>query len=202
MTQKGTFKVGINNLISWGASIVIIGLMAKLQSWAWGDWMIVVGLGTEAVLFFILGFQRDEDTPVTEPVAVVAKPHAGTTAALDDMLHQADVSQELIGRLGEGLRQFGTRVEAISNVSDASLATSRFADTLSAATEGFTKLNASFEKTTQELAVLGESRKDVQVYQEQVSELANNLQQLNENLASLNAVYSNMLAAMNQQPKA
>ena len=198
MTQKGTFKVGINNLISWGASIVIIGLMAKLQSWAWGDWMIVVGLGTEAVLFFILGFQRDEESPDREKTVAVAGAHAGTTAALDNMLHKADVNPELIGRLGEGLRQFGEKVEAISNESDASLATSRFADTLSNATEGFNRLNASFEKASQELSMISESNRDAEAYQEQISKLAGNLQQMNENLAKLNAVYGNMLAAMNQ----
>lgn len=197
MTQKGTFKVGINNMISWGASIVIIGLMAKLQSWSWGDWMIVVGLGTEAVLFFILGFQREEEPAVQEAVAV-APARVDTIQALDQMLHQADVNTELIGRLGDGLRQFGEKVEAISNISDVSLATTRFADTLGHATEGFQKLNVSFEQASRDLATIVNSNKDAQAYQEQVSQLANNLQQMNDNLAKLNAVYSNMLSAMNQ----
>lgn len=247
MTQKGKFKVGINNIISWGAAVVIIGLMAKLQHWPWGDWMIVVGLGTEAVLFFLLGFQREDDSPSVETQMVQVNSGGATTAALDNMLKNAEVNPEMIGKLGEGLKSFGDKVQAISNVSDVSLATNQFAATLKSATDGFNKLNASFEKATQDLAGIGESSTDARNYQEQINKLAVNLQQLNtvyeqelqesdrklkaitqhydsiaqtlknfnesasdtqqlkeqintlnKNLSSLNAVYGNMLAAMNQ----
>src|SRR5690606_7563164 len=171
----------------------------KLQHWPWGDWLIVVGLGTEAVLFFLLGFQNTEDEPsAAAQVTTVVRTSSGSSAALDKMLDQANVGPELIGRLAEGLRQFGEKVEAISNVSDASLATTKFANTLNSATEGFNKLNASFERATQELSTISSSHQDAQAYQEQVSKLAANLQQMNDNLAKLNAVYANMLSAMNQ----
>lgn len=244
MAQKGKFKVGLNNFISWGATVVIIGLMAKLMHWPWGDWLIVVGLGTEALLFFLLGFQRDEET-VTAPVTVN---NAGVTVALDNMLHDANISQEMIGRLGDGLRTFGEKVHAISNVSDVSLASSQFAASLKTASEGFGKLNHSFEKVTQDLANIGNTGTDTTSYQEQINKLASNLknlnavyeqellesgnklrtitqefdkigesfknfnasatdsqelkeqvQTLNKNLAALNAVYGNMLVAMNQK---
>ena len=57
MAGKRKFKIGINNIVSWGATVVIIGLMAKLQHWPAGDWLIILGLGTEALLFLLLGFQ-------------------------------------------------------------------------------------------------------------------------------------------------
>lgn len=247
MAQKGKFKVGINNIISWGAAVVIIGLMAKLQHWPWGDWMIVVGLGTEAVLFFLLGFQREDDSPQVVEAAIPVSSNTGASVALDNMLKNADVNPEMIGKLGEGLKSFGDKVQAISNVSDVSLATNQFAATLKNATDGFNKLNASFEKATQDLSGIGNSSTDARAYQEQINKLAVNLQQLNtvyeqelqesdrklkaitqhydsiaqtlknfndsatdtqqlkeqinmlnKNLASLNAVYGNMLAAMNQ----
>jgi len=198
MSKKGTFKIGINNLVSWGAAVVIIGLMAKLQHWPWGDWLIVVGLGTEAILFFLLGFQRDADESETVVKTAVVQPSSGATVALDNMFQQANVSPELIGKLGDGLKHFGEKVDAISKVSDASMATTKFADTLTNATAGFNKLNASFERATRELATISSSQQDAQAYQEQVNKLAHNLQQMNDNLAKLNAVYSNMLTAMNQ----
>src|SRR3546814_14928144 len=60
MAEKRKFKIGINNIVSWGATVVIIGLMAKLQHWPAGDWLIILGLGTEALLFLLLGFQTEE----------------------------------------------------------------------------------------------------------------------------------------------
>ena len=265
MAQKGKFKIGINNIVSWGATVVIIGLMAKLQHWAWGDWMIVVGLGTEAFLFLILGFQQEtEDVdwtrvypelandyagelPKTSARAAQPVSAAGNTAALDKMLQDAKISPDLIGNLGDGLRSFGDKVAAISNVSDASLATSQFTEKIKTATGGFDRLNTAFEKASADLANIGSASTDAKTYQEQVGKLANNLQQLNavyelelresgekmktitqhydsiaqtlknfndsaadtqqlreqvghlnRNLTSLNAIYGNMLAAMNQ----
>ncbi|WP_257658404.1 type IX secretion system motor protein PorL/GldL [Parapedobacter lycopersici] len=264
MAKKGKFKVGINNVVSWGATVVIIGLMAKLQHWPWGDWMIVVGLGTEAFLFLILGFQREGDDvdwtrvypelaedydgelpkTTTRPAPVA---NIGHTAALDKMLQDAKISPDLIGNLGDGLRSFGDKVSAISNVSDASLATAQFTEKVKSATSGFDQLNVAFEKASADLASIGGASTDAKTYQEQVGKLASNLQQLNavyelelnesgqklktitqhydsiaetlknfndsaadtqqlreqvshlnKNLASLNAIYGNMLAAMNQ----
>lgn len=262
MAAQRKFKVGINNVVSWGATVVIIGLMAKLQHWPWGDWMIILGLGTEALLFLLLGFQsEDKDVDWTrvypeladdysgELPKSTARPAAniGTTAALDKMLQDARISPDLIGNLGDGLRAFGDKVSAISNVSDASIATSQFTEKVKGATGSFEKLNVAFEKASTDLANISSSGSDVNAYHEQVHKLANNLQHLNavyemelkdtgkklqtisqhydsiahtlqnfnesvvdtqqfreqvahlnKNLASLNAVYGNMLAAMNQ----
>ncbi len=193
MAQKGKFKVGINNFISWGATVVIIGLMAKLMHWPWGDWLIVVGLGTEALLFFLLGFQREEDA-APEMQAVSAN-NVGATVALDNMLHDANINAETIGRLGEGLRTFGEKVEAISNVSDVSLASAQFATSLKSASEGFGNLNRSFEKVTQDLANISNTNTDTTSYQEQINKLAFNLK-------NLNAIYEQELTESGQKLRA
>lgn len=178
MAQKGNFKIGINNVISWGAAVVIVGLMAKLMHWPWGDWMIIVGLGTEAFLFLLLGFQKEEPTALATAVGVTHT-NVGAAAALDNMLNQGDVNPELIGRLGDGLKRFGDQVQAISNVSDVSLATNHFADTLKSATDGFHKMNASLERVSHDLASMGGASTDTRSYQDQINKLALNLQQLN-----------------------
>ncbi len=244
MANKKKFKIGINTLISWGASVVIVGLMAKLQHWAWGDWMIVVGLGTEAILFFVLGFQAEHDEPEEAPVYA---PAAGNAAALDKMLQDAQITPDLISRLGDGLRTFSDKVSAISSVADSSVATAQFTEQVKAASGSFNRLNEMFEKASADLATIGSSNVDAKAYHEQMNKLANNLQELNvvyelelrdssrhlkslsghyeslantlqqfeesaqntqqfkremdqlaRNIANLNTVYGNMLAAMNQ----
>lgn len=244
MAQKEKFKIGINNIISWGAAVVIVGLMAKLVHWPWGDWMIIVGLGTEAVLFILLGFQKDTEEVQASPASSV---NAGAANALDKMLHQGDINPELISRLGDGLRHFGDKVKAINDVADASLATQQFTSSLKSTSEGFNRLNESFERVSRDLASIGNTQVNTEGYQDQITKLADNLrklntiyeqeisqsdskmraisqhyehisktlenlndsttdthqlkeqiQSLNKNLATLNAVYANMLAAMNQ----
>src|SRR5690554_4777728 len=123
MAKKKKGKIGIDSFISWGATIVIVGLMFKLQHWEWGDWMIVIGLGTEAILFLLLGFQSiGSDSNEEEALPVSSVQVSGHTAALDSMLKNADISPETIQNLGTGLRDFSTTVGSISQVADSTIA--------------------------------------------------------------------------------
>src|SRR5690606_6678097 len=107
MAEKRKFKLGINTLISWGASVVIVGLMFKILHFQGGEWMIAVGLSVEALLFFILGFQAESKEPDWTRVypelaedfngdlpkaSTRGTASTGTTAALDKMLQDARIS--------------------------------------------------------------------------------------------------------------
>jgi hypothetical protein len=59
ITSKLGFN-GIDSFISWGASIVIVGLMFKILHWSGGEFMIALGLIVEALLFLLLGFVKDQ----------------------------------------------------------------------------------------------------------------------------------------------
>lgn len=210
MARKKKFKFGINTLINWGATVVIIGLMFKILHFPYGDWMIGIGLAVEALLFFIMGFlaaeeevdwtrvypELDEEYSGELPtrsaqVNQVAQPIAiGNTAALDKLLQDAKIDENLIGNLGDGLRSFGDKVSAISKVSDTATATNQFADKLNAASTGAAQLSHAFERAAADLQTFNESSADMQQFKEQVSTF-------NKNLASLNAIYGNMLSAMN-----
>jgi hypothetical protein len=59
ITSKLGFN-GIDSFISWGASIVIVGLMFKILHWSGGEFMIALGLIVEALLFLLLGFVKEQ----------------------------------------------------------------------------------------------------------------------------------------------
>src|SRR6476646_2281970 len=40
-----------------GAAVVIVGALFKIEHWNGADIMLIVGLGTEAVIFFLSAFQ-------------------------------------------------------------------------------------------------------------------------------------------------
>ena len=52
---------GITNIVSWGATVVIIGLMFKILHWPGATYFITMGLSVEAILFGLLGFQRERE---------------------------------------------------------------------------------------------------------------------------------------------
>ncbi|CAH0222542.1 hypothetical protein SRABI27_02265 [Pedobacter sp. Bi27] len=211
--------------ISWGASIVIIGALFKILHIGGivGSYMIGLGLGIEAILFFLTGFFPPEPEPAWERVYPELKPDfkgelptasarpvaatASNTAALDKMLSDAKIGPELIESLGSGLRTFGDKVATISNVADASTATNEFTGKIKTASAGFDNLSASFDKATANLKAMGESTVDSQAYHDQVNNLAKNLSALNAvyelelqdssaHLKSMNKFYSNLSLTM------
>ena len=46
------FKNGMAKLYGWGASIVILGALFKLQHWTGAGAMLTIGLTIEAIIFF------------------------------------------------------------------------------------------------------------------------------------------------------
>ena len=51
----------LNDAYSWGAAIVILGALFKLTHLKGGNIMLFVGMGTEAVVFFLAAFDRPFD---------------------------------------------------------------------------------------------------------------------------------------------
>jgi len=216
---------GITNIVSWGASVVIIGLLFKIQHWPYGGAFISAGLITEAALFFLLGFIREKeedhidwtrvypelsedfkgDLPKSSQIG--SGSGVSSTAALDKMLTDAKIGPELITSLGDGLRTFGDKVSTISNVADAGLATSEFSSKVKSAGASYDKLSSAFEQASANLSEMANSNVDSKAYHEQVNNLAKNLSALNAvyelelqdssaHLKSMNKFYHNMSETM------
>ena len=222
MAKKAKFKLGINTLISWGATVVIIGLMFKILHWKGGELMIAIGLVTEAILFFIMGFMAEHKDPQwsrvypelyedysgelpTSSSRAVQSP--SSTAALDKMMEEAKIGPDLIASLGTGLRTFGEKVANISNMADASGATNEFTGKVKTASEKFDNLSVAFDKATGSLSEMAATNIDSRAYHEQVNNLGKNLSALNAvyelelqdssaHLKSMNKFYQNLSATM------
>jgi gliding motility-associated protein GldL len=215
---------GITNIVSWGATVVIIGLMFKILHWPGATYFIVMGLSVEALLFGLLGFQREHEEVHIDWTRVYPELHedfkgelpkssnfggngSSSTAALDKMLDDAKIGPDLISSLGTGLRTFGDKVANISNVADAGLATTEFSSKVKMASASYDKLSSAFEQASANLSEMANSNIDSKAYHEQVNNLAKNLSALNAvyelelqdssaHLKSMNKFYHNMAATM------
>jgi gliding motility-associated protein GldL len=183
--------------ISWGASIVILGAMFKINHLGGpaGGYMIGIGLAVEACLFFTLGFFPPAEDPQWEKVypelAVDYQgelPAAnqrngftgnGATSAIDKLLKQADVTPEGINNLGEGLKKFSDKLGHINHITDTAIATDEFSDKLKVAASKYELLGVAFERATAGLNALSGNRVDGDAYHHQVSKLTHNLSMLN-----------------------
>lgn len=221
MAQKKKFKLGLNTLISWGASVVIVGLMFKILHWKGGEIMIAAGLITEALLFFLLGFQAEHKEPDwtkvypeleddfngERPTAAAVSTGQSSTQALDSMLSDAKIGPELIESLGSGLRTFGDKVSAISGIADTASATTELTAKVKTASGSFDSLSSAFEKATVSLREMADTNIDSRSYHEQVNNLAKNISALNAvyelelqdssaHLKSMNKFYQNLSLTM------
>jgi len=219
MAGKEKFKIKIGNIVSWGATVVIIGLLFKIQHWPNSGVFISVGLFTEAILFFILGFQN-EPTEVdwtrvypelAEDAVVVAAPSKTNAIpvaqSLDKMITDAKIGPELLASLGDGLKSFGEKVSTISKVADAGTATQEFTTKLKSASASYDNMNMAFAKASAGLNEFASSNTDSKAYHDQVSSLAKNLSALNAvyelelqdsstHLKSMNKFYQNLAVTM------
>ena len=160
------YKNFMSKLYGWGAAVVIIGALFKINHYTGADTMLIIGLGTESLIFFFSAFEP----PHVEPNWSLVYPElagiyneeelearkAGNSKdavsqELDKMLEKAKVGPELIASLGTGLTKLSETTSKLSNVADASLANDKYITTMKTATESATILNDSYRKTASSL---------------------------------------------------
>jgi hypothetical protein len=207
ITEAKWYKTMMPKLYGWGAALVIIGALFKIEHLPGASIMLILGLGTEAIIFFFSAFEKQhEETDwslVYPELAGMNDPNSAKRPAqqLDDALAKAKIDNELIESLNEGLRSFGESAKALNETVSAAAGISEYNSQIQEGVKNMNALNSLYElqlqtsnqqmeATTLFLQNLQSSVEDSKKFQEQVSSLADNLEQLN-------TVYGNMLTAMN-----
>jgi gliding motility-associated protein GldL len=202
--QSPKGKVFMGYLYGWGASIVIIGAMFKIQHWPGASPMLVCGLSIEAVIFFFSAFEPvhpHDDWGLVYPELRQGDGHGHgddhkiahkdpVAAELDKMLQDAKIGPELIESLGSGMKSLSDQASKLTDITDASVATKGYTDSLKDASKNVGQLSQSYSSASQSLTALAGSAADGQHY-------ANELAKVSSNLASLNAVYEMQLKEAN-----
>ena len=211
IANKSGFKTFMARLYGWGASLVILGALFKIEHLPGASLMLILGLGTEAIIFFFSAFETPKEDPdwglVYPELAYMKDPDKKGTPAqqLDKALDRAKIEDELIESLGDGLRKFGDTASKLNETVEAAGAISEYNQQIAEGVKNMNALNSLYElqlqtssqqmeASTQFLQNLSTSIEDSKRFQQEVGKLA-------ENLSSLNEVYANMLNAMNPNKK-
>ena len=59
ITEAKWYKVMMPKLYGWGASLVIIGALFKIEHWPYAGLFLTIGLTTEAIIFFFSAFEKN-----------------------------------------------------------------------------------------------------------------------------------------------
>ena len=57
------YKTFMAKLYGWGAAVVIIGALFKINHYTGADIMLIIGLGTESIIFFFSAFEPPHVEP-------------------------------------------------------------------------------------------------------------------------------------------
>jgi len=207
VTEAKWYKTMMPKLYGWGAAVVILGALFKIEHLPFASEMLIVGLSLEAIIFFFSAFEKpptETDWSLVYPeLAHMEDPNAAKRPAqqLDDALAKAKIDNELIESLNEGLRSFGESAKQLNETVTAASGISEYNAQIQEGVKNMNAMNSLYELQLQTssqqmeatslfLQNLQSSVDDSKRFQEQVSSLADNLEQLNK-------VYGDMLTAMN-----
>jgi len=185
------YKRVMSFVYGWGATVVLIGALFKINHYEGADEMLIVGLGTEALIFFLSAFEP----PFIEPDWSLVYPElAGMYGSvkdkelskskspaerLNEMLEKAQIDQKAIDRLGQGMEKLSDNATKLNTFTEASVVSEEFYKNMKSASGSAQQLGLVIDK-------------DV----EAASEYANNVKKVSDGASVLAGAYEEVADTM------
>jgi len=214
ITQTKTFKKFMGKLYGLGASVVIIGALFKLQHWPGAGPMLIIGLGTEAVIFFFSAFEPVHELTDwslvypelahmdVEDLDKKDKPKGKITEQLDDMLEEAKIGPELIESLGGGLRSLSDSASQLTDLSTAAIATNEYTDNVKGAAESLSSMKEASDQGSEVMRDLAGASSDVKNNFSDISSASNQYSESMKGAVSgldeMNSSYGKAVSALDE----
>jgi len=211
--QSSLWHSILTKIYGWGASIVVLGCLFKIQHWAGANIMLSVGLIVEAIVFFFSAFEpmrEDVDWTIVYPELAgnaddahgksrkSGSSYSGGTgsvalAKFDEMLENAEISPDLFARLGIGMKKLGETTANINAMGDVSVASAKYANTINSANDSLSRLSDSYQTATKAINETRLTYRDMSDSVSTIESVGKSYQQqleiINKNLSALNSVY-------------
>ena len=211
MSKK--YKTFMGYLYGWGAAVVMVGAYFKLTHIPGADFMLALGLGVEAVIFFMSAFEPqhveyawdnvfvelEEDWDGVERTQFatsstsksVAAPTDMEEAMLSKMFEKMNVSEDTFKKLGRGIDRLAENAGQMADVSNAMAATTNYANAMDRATKSIADFSNAYVQTNQKLSdSLG--KLDFSALD------ANTIRKVASSMQSLNSIYELQLQGAEQ----
>ena len=269
IVESKAYKKLMAKVYGWGAAVVLLGALFKIQHYPGASLMLILGMGTEVLIFFLSAFEPlheeidwtlvypelagmsdvfDEDpsqgrekderhrahkTEMTAPQNVVptvtrrevtngekvVSGGGNSLGKIDNLLENANIGPEIFDKLGKGLSKLSDTASKLTDITNASVATDKYINSMNNATENIDSFSENYNKSSEALketvnnlseayvktsAVITNSgddlsssykklsevfTTDLSSFTEESSNYKGQLKSLNKNLSALNAVY-------------
>jgi gliding motility-associated protein GldL len=144
------WKTFMGYVYGWGAAIVMIGALFKLEHLKYSGLLLAVGLITEAFIFFLSAFEPPLEMPdwskvypeLSEEYELENVEQLGKKKknGFNDLFGSSELTPELIDQVGKGLSNLSNTAKGISDITTATLATDMYVKNLSSASESMGSL--------------------------------------------------------------
>jgi len=199
-------KTYLNYAYSIGAAVVIAGALFKIMHWPGANEMLIAGMLTEVLIFFISAFEPQFEHhneyewervyPELADDELSSSAKGSVTKSLDVMLAEANIEHTILARLGENLGKLSTNVESMSNMTDAMSATTDYSTNARAAANVLGQVKDAYAAALSSADGLASTLDSLKAISESTVAVQVQMTDLTDNLSSLNKVYGNMLSAM------
>ena len=209
IVRSKAYKNFMAKLYGIGAAVVIFGALFKIMHWPGANLMLIAGMTTETLIFFLSAFEPphkewdwslvypelagmieetamlDENgNPIETPVS-----KDPLSAKLDKMLEDANISPELSDRLGQGMQNLADSANSMNNMASVTAATDKFVTNLDGVAGQAGKLLESMQGAPEAISTLSS------IYRETAESLGGEVSYVEEmkkmsaSLSSINAIY-------------
>ena len=185
-----------------GAAVVIVGAMFKLNGWPGATEMLVLGLGTEALIFAFSAFEPK----ATDYTKLLYGLNAGSDSgksnddeiAFGKLLKEGAMGKEDIQNLKAGFNSLATNAKELSTMSSASVATNEYAQNAKSAASSLAKIGQSSDAAASAFSEVATSVKSSGTNQGQLKSATEQyygeLNKATEGLKSMTSMYKSEFA--------
>ncbi len=230
--QDLLYKTIMPKVYGIGAAVVIVGALFKINHYPGANAMLAIGLGVEAVIFFLSAFEpphkdpdwskvypelsEDYSGPINSPrISSGGGASKGDNVAqkLDHMLESAKIGPALIESLGKGMSSLATNAKGMASLSSTVVATEEYSKNIKGATQSLVEMKNSYAKTAEAMSGMAKASGDADQYSQELTKITKNLGALNANyelelkdtdshVKMMSRFYGNMAGVMENMEKA
>ncbi len=207
LIKSKRWKTFMNYVYGWGAAIVMIGALFKLEHLKYSGVLLATGLITEAFIFFLSAF----DPPMEIPDWSKVYPELNEDYELEnyeplkkkgnngfnELFGSNELTPDLLDNVGRGLETLSNTAKGISDISSATLATDLYVKNLSSASASMNNLaeinnraNVNIDKSVETL---------VESYSSTAQKLSQSGIQVIDNLNKTGEKFTSVMAETSQK---
>ena len=180
-----------------GAAVVIVGALFKIQHWPFASEMLILGLGTEALIFAMTVFEpvhldtdwsrvfpeladtEGEGVDGVEGVGLYDLIKPGGADGVAIQMREAGIDDNLLRKLKDGMSNFADNASSLGSMASATGATGQYVTSLKNASSSLDNLAEQYkESATSIAAISGEG-----------NNFGPEMERLSSNIAALNSTY-------------